>query len=54
MLIMHQYAYHPKCAAIHSSAQIEHYKNVADDRTIKVGGGQHITALDNYKTPISI
>ena len=26
MLIMHQYAYHPKCAAIHSSAQIEHYK----------------------------
>ena len=54
MLIMHQYAYHPKCATIHSSAQIEHYKNVVDDRSIKVGGGQHITTLDGYKIPISI
>ena len=51
---MHQCAYHPKCAAIHSSAQIEHYKNAVDDRFIKVGGSQHITTLDNYKIPISI
>ena len=53
-LIMHQYAYHPKCATIHSSAQIEHYKNVVDDRSIKVGGGQHITTLDGYEIPMSI
>ena len=26
MLIMHQYAYHPKCATIHSSAQIKYYE----------------------------
>ena len=54
IIIMHQYAYHPKCPTIHSSAQIEHYKNVVDDRSIKVGGSQHITTLDNYKIPISI
>ena len=39
MLIMHQCTCHAKCAAIHSSAQIEHYENVADDKSIKVGGG---------------
>lgn len=38
ILIMYQHAYHPKCDAIHSSAQIEHCKNVVDDRLIKVGG----------------
>ena len=54
ILIMHQYAYHPKCATFHSSAQIKHYKNIVDDRSIKVGGGQHITTLDGYKIPISI
>ena len=52
ILIMHQYAYHPKCATIHLSAQIEHYKNAVDDRSIKVGGSQHITTLDNCKIPI--
>ena len=54
ILIMHQYAYHPKYATIHSSAQIEYYKNVVDDRSIKVGGSQHITALYGYIIPISI
>ena len=51
---MHQHEYHPKCATIHSSAQIEHYENVVYDRPIKVGGSQHMTTLDNYKIPISI
>ena len=45
VLIMHQYAYHPKCATIHSSAQIECYKNMVDDRSMKVGGRQHITTF---------
>ena len=54
ILIMHQYAYHGENKTIHSSPQIEHSKNIVDDRSIKVGGGQHITTLDNYKIPISI
>ena len=33
---------------------MEHYKNKVDDRSIKVGGSQHITILDNYKIPLSI
>ena len=51
---MHQHACHGKNKTTHSSPHIEHYKNVADDRSIKVGGGQHITTLDKHKIPMSI
>ena len=54
IIIMHQYAHHGKNKTIHSSPQIEHYENKVDDRSIKVGGSQHITTLDNYKIPMSI
>ena len=54
ILIMHQCAYHPKTKTIHSSAQIEHFKNIVDDRAIKVGGTQQITTSDNHETQISI
>ena len=42
IVIMHQYAYMGKGTSIHSSAQIEFYKNHVDDRSIKVGGRQLI------------
>ena len=47
ILIVHQCAYHPKTKTIHSSAQIDHFKNIVDDRAIKFGGTQQITTLDN-------
>ena len=54
IVIMHQHACHGKNKTIHSSPQIEHYENKVDDRSIKVGSGQHTTTLDNYKIPMSI
>jgi len=46
ILIMHQYAYLGKGKTIHSSGQIEYYKNAVDDKISKVGGKQHIMTLD--------
>ena len=54
LLMLHQCAYHPKCHTIHSAGQLECFKNKVDDRSVKVGGSQHITTLEDYKTPISI
>ena len=54
IIIMHPHACHRKNKTIHPSPQIEHYKNKVDDRSIKVGGGRHMTTLCNYKLPTSI
>ena len=54
ILIMNQYAYHPTGGTIHSCGQIEHYKNVVDDRSMKVGGKQCIKTLDGYILPLDI
>ena len=54
IVITHQHAHHGKNKTIHSSPHIEHYKNIVDDRSIKVDGGQHITTLDKCKIPMSI
>ena len=43
---MNQNQYHRKNKTTHSSPQMEHCKNKVDDRSIKVGGGQHMTTLD--------
>ena len=51
MLIIHQCAYHSKN---HSSHQIECHKNIADDRSIKVGSGQNIYNLDECNIYIYI
>jgi len=50
--IMHQYAYMGEHKTIHSSAQIEHYKNKVDDRSAKVGGKHCITTLEGYMIPM--
>ena len=53
--IMHQYAHYGKGKTIHSCAQIEHYKNLCNDKSRKVKGGtQSITTLDGYILPLSI
>ena len=51
-LIMNEYAYYGKGHTIHSSGQIEWHKNLVDDKSVKVGGTQHITTLDGYEFPL--
>ena len=51
---MHQYAYFGKGKTIHSSGQMEWFKNIVDDRSIRVGGTQRIMTNDNYIIPITI
>ncbi|EEC42547.1 predicted protein [Phaeodactylum tricornutum CCAP 1055/1] len=52
IVIMHQYAYLGKGKTIHSSAQLEHYRNKVEDRSRNVGGQQRIVTLDDYITPL--
>jgi hypothetical protein len=48
IIILHQYAYTGKRKTIHSSGQLEWYKQEVEDKSIKVGGKQHIQTLDGY------
>jgi len=53
--ILHQYAYTGQGKTIHSSGQLEWYKNNVNDKSIKVAGGlQRILTNDGYVIPISI
>jgi hypothetical protein len=53
--IFPQYAYLGSGKTIHSAAQLEHYQNDVNDRSIKVNGGlQRILTLDGYVIPINI
>ena len=52
--IFHQYGYTGKGSTIHSSAQLEFFKNEVSDRAVKNGGTQRIVTLDGYIIPISI
>ena len=52
--IMHGYAYTGKGATIHSSGQLEWYKNVVDDRSRAVGGKQMIVTVDGYTLPLQM
>ena len=54
ILILNQYAYVGKGTSIHSSPQIEAYKNKVDDRAIKVGGRQIIETMYGYSIPLNI
>ena len=51
-LILNEYAYYGKGHTIHSSGQIEWYKNLVDDKSVEVGGTQCITTLDGYAFPL--
>ena len=54
ILIMRQYAYLGVYRTIHSAGQIEYYKNIVDDRSMKCGGKQHIRTNDGYIIPLDI
>ena len=51
-LIMNEYACYGKSHTIHSSGQIEWFKNSVDDRSVQVGGKQRICIIDGYPIPL--
>ena len=53
--IMHQYAYLGEGKTIHSSGQLEWFKNDVNDKSLKVAGGlQRIKTQDGYGHPVDI
>ena len=52
--IFNEYAYLGKGSSIHSSGQLEWFKPLVDEKSIKVGGTQLITTLDGYSVPLLI
>ena len=52
-LIMNEYAYYGEGHTIHSSGQIEWFKNSVDDRSVQVGGKQRICTIDGYAVPLT-
>ena len=52
-LIMNEYACYGKGHTIHSSRQIEWFKNSVDERSVQVGGKQRICTIDGYAMPLT-
>ena len=52
-LIMNEYACYGQGHTIHSSGQIEWFKNSVDDRSVQVGGKQRICTIDGYAMPLT-
>ena len=52
-LILNEYACYGKGHTIHSSGQIEWFKNSVDDRSVQVGGKQRICTIDGYSMPLT-
>ena len=52
-LIMNEYACYGKGHSIHSSGQIEWFKNSVDDRSVQVGRKQRICTIDGYAMPLT-
>ena len=52
-LIMNEYACYGKGHTIHSSGQVEWFKNSVDDRSVQVGGKQRICTIDGYAMPLT-
>ena len=52
-LIMNEYACYGKGHTIHSSGQIEWFKNSVDDRSVQVGEKQRICTTDGYAMPLT-
>ena len=50
---MNEYACYGKGHSIHSSGQIEWFKNSVDDRSVQVGGKQMICTIDGYAMPLT-
>ena len=54
LVVMHQYAYHGQGKSIHSSPQMEAFGITVDDKSIKAGGTQTITAHRGFVLPLDI
>jgi hypothetical protein len=52
--IFHQYALLGKGPTVHSSAQLEYYKNSVNDRSVHVGGLQQVQTVHGYVIPLNI
>ena len=52
-LIMNEYPCYGMGHTIHSSGQIEWFKNSVDDRSVQVGGKQRICTIDGYAMPLT-
>ena len=52
-LITNEYACYGKGHTIHSSGQIEWFKNSVDDRSVQVGGKQRICTIDGFAMPLT-
>ena len=52
-LIMYEYACYGQGHTIHSSGQIEWFKNSVDERSVQVGGKQRICTIDGYAMPLT-
>ena len=52
-LIMNEYACYGKKHTIHSSGQIEWFKDSVDDRSVQVGGKQRICTIECYAMPLT-
>ena len=52
-LIINEYACYGKGYTIHSSGQIEWFKNSVDDRSVQVGGKKRICTIDGYAMPLT-
>ena len=51
-LIMNEYAFYGRGHSIHSSGQLEWYRNTVDDKSVQVGGQQRIVTIDGYSMPL--
>ena len=51
-LMMNEYTCYGKGYTIHSSGQIEWFRNSVDDRSVQVGGKQRICTIDGYSMPL--
>ena len=52
--VFHQYALYGKGPTIHSSGQLEAFKNVVDEKSVRIEGTQSITTLDGYVLPLNV
>ena len=52
--IFNEYAHLGKGSSIHSSGQLEWFKTLVDEKSIKVGGTKLITTLEGYSVPLLI
>ena len=54
IVILNQYGFYEKGKTIHSIGQIDHFKSVVDNCSIKVGGKKNIVTNNSFNIPNSV